>query len=545
MPVRMLARLICLLADVIGRLQRDGAASTPETALNERSWLSFVRTRLAPIWRKTLRSTLVVLGFTVFVGLQIWIAYEIAQLRWWFIISFIMVLISILLVVARPAISLIFWLVLSPIVSHIFSLDWGTGLPALTFNRTVIYSLAVTLIVRAFVNKHRPRMLLAGEWLLIAFPVFVLFTLPFFHSQSVTSFLLNLMQRAGDLCLLYFVTKACVTKKRQITGIMIALFIVGIYSSAMAFYDHFTGKMSIAALVGTRVDLIWSDVGGGRAAGPFVEPPVLGFFLSVSLLVGLYLAGWSQGAKAKFFYFVSLIPMLIALYWTYTRASYIPFLVGVLAMPFLAAGRRKYYIALLTATLLLAITVMPVALANRAVYRRFTAEKPIKDRVVTNAALLNLIKHNPWFGVGLGNHFDEMTKYAVSAGGVPGFFIWTDIGSWNNRFRLPGHTGSHNTYLTFFADHGIVGGLIWLGTFLAFLIHLWRLRARSESSNFLGADFCSLALAILVGYIISLSTRHVEGDRYINYVVWMIIALVIRAGELGLTAQNKKHVENQ
>ena len=493
--------------------------------------MAAARTVLAPAWRKSLRWTLVLSGFALFVMLELWLAQEIVALRWWFALGFFIAVISAAFVLSKPMVALVFWLTLSPIVSKLFRLDWGSGLPAITFDRVVIYFLAFTLCVKALANRTPPARLRLGEWLLLAFPVFIVLSGPFFPSESTTTFVLSVMVRGGDLCILYFVAKACVTKKEHVAWVLVALVLVGFYSAAMAYYDHFTGGMSLVALIGIRAGLIYGDV-GGRAAGPFLLPMVLGMFLGLAILLAYHQALWSSNNKVKLLFYASIPIMLAGWYWTYMRGGYLLLLACVFLMPVMAAKSRKGYAVLLACFLAVAVVVVPISMRNKALRYRFTTYKTVQGRVVSGAALVNLIKHNPWFGVGVGNSDEEMAKYATSTAGVPGLYIWQGIGNPDKRYRLPIHTTSHSTYLTVLGDHGVFGGAIFVGCFAAFFVHVWRIRTRLLPKGALGRDFPALVAAIIIGYSLCTNTARIEGGEYISYVIWILIASVVRMADL-------------
>lgn len=524
-PYRFLMGAACRIA---ARL------SSADGVRGAKAWRSagLGRAYLALAWRKLVRWSVVAAGIAVFVGLQLWFAYEINDLRWWFVVGFLMVAVSATVAIARPIWALVAWIVASPIVSKLFNLDWGSGLPAITFDRSVFYFLALSLFIRSLVRRDPPAKLRTGEWLLLAFPVYILLTGPFFPSQSVTSFLLMFMHRAGDVAMLYFLTKASVTESRHASWILAAIVVVGAYCGLMGFYDHFTGRMSIVALVGVSANLIWADVGGGRAAGPFLNPALLAMFLGITFFLCVHYASWVRGRAVRLACYAAVPVMAVSLYWTYTRGGYLLFVVCLLVMPLAASWHRKRYAILLVTAVVTMIAVLPLALSNPSVNSRLTNDRTARGRILAAAALVNTIKSHLWFGVGLGNGNSEMINYVSSISGIPGMVIWEDLGSWNRQFRLSKHTTSHSTYLTVLADHGVVGGIIYFGLFVAFIAHIWRARTRLPSTGLGGKDLAALALAVLLGYIMSINTLRVDSHEYVNYIVWILIALVMRLDDL-------------
>jgi len=472
----------------------------------------------------------VLTGFTLFAATQLWLAQMIVEGKWYFVLELLIAAASLTLMIIKPMYALVLWILFSPLVSRLFSLDWGAGLPALTFDRSVIYPLAIILFIRGLARRTKIHLKL-GEWLLLAFPFYILCTGPFFQYSSITTYGLMLMHRAVDLCILYFVVKSCISEQRHVVWIVISLIVVGCYSALMGFYDHFTGKMSLVALIGMKAGLIWSDV-GGRAAGPYLNPALLAMFLGITAALAYHYAGSARSAAARILCLVILPVMVLSCYWTYTRGGYLVLILSFLLMVFLAKSGRKRYVMFLLAGILVVVVAVPAAMSNKQVRYRLTNDATAKSRIVAAAALINTVKHHPWFGVGLGNGNVEMVKYVESVRDIPGMRIWEGIGTWPKQFELPEHTTSHSTYLTVLADHGIIGALIYVSMYLAFFAHLWRVRQCLPESGLLSANFAALVITLLLGFTLSINTLRVDNHEYVTCAVWILIAATIRLGEL-------------
>ncbi len=340
-----------------------------------------------------------------------------------------------------------------------------------------------------------------------------------------------LMHRAVDLCILYFVVKSCISEQKHVVWIVISLIVVGSYSAMMGFYDHFTGKMSLVALIGIKASLIWSDV-GGRAAGPYLNPALLAMFLGITAALAYHYAGSTSNAVAKMLCLAVLPIMVLSCYWTYTRGGYLVIVVSFLLMVFLAKSNRKRYATFLLAGILAVVVAIPIVMSNKQVRYRLTNDATAKSRIVAARALINTVKHHPWFGVGLGNGNVEMINYVESVRDIAGMRIWEGIGTWPKQFELPKHTTSHSTYLTVLADHGIIGGLIYISMYLAFFAHIWHVRSILPTSGLLSANFAALVITLLLGFTLSINTLRVDNHEYVTCAIWILMAATIRLGEL-------------
>ncbi len=500
----------------------------------QRSYRGFWR-----FYRWGARAVVLLLGLAIFLASEVWLAMQVMDLRWYFVLGLFMVMAGLAFAAARPKAAFLGWLLLTPIVSQIFSLDWGAGLPALTFDRCVLYPLAVLLLLRNLVGRRPPGKMRFGEVLLVAFPLYIAACAPFVETQSAATLVLSVMQRAGDVAILYYVTKISIQTERDFGLLVGVLIAVGAYCALMAFYDHFTGKMALAALIGIRGELRYSDV-GGRAAGPFTTSPgELGMFLGLALALALHASAWIQSRSLKTLCWIVICLMLPSLFWTYTRGSYLVFIVCVALMMFLGRGNRKSFAAVLVGAFLVLCAVMPKTLANREMNERFTGDQTSIDRIVAGAALVGLVADHPLFGVGIGNYYTRMERYATSVGSTPGMRLWYDSGRTLNSRQLKKHVASHSTFLTMLAEHGIVGFSMFFGAFAAFFVSIVRMRRRWPTDGLTGKDYASVLLALLVGFSLSMNTTSLGGDRYPYYAIWVLIAAAVRLDDMRKAAREE------
>src|SRR5512136_2446294 len=80
--------------------------------------LGYGRTLAAPLWRRLHRYAIVLVGFGVYAGLQLWIANWVGNPAHWFHIWGVFIIFaSIVIAVVRPHIAFLLWLILSPWVA--------------------------------------------------------------------------------------------------------------------------------------------------------------------------------------------------------------------------------------------------------------------------------------------------------------------------------------------------------------------------------------------------------------------------------------------
>ncbi len=518
LPSRILTAASGFLEDGIARV--EAGASDGKWRWTSRLWAFARRT-----WRIWAKALMIAMGVGVFLGLEYGLAVAINHEQWYLIGAVFIGTICLAAIYAKPSIAFIAWLTLSPVAGIYLRLGKVGDLPQITFDRVMIYSLVMVLLLRCLAAKQRPRKLILPEYLLLAFPVFIILTIPFFPHDSPQRTALQFMTRIGDPVMVYFIAKAAILDKRHIGAVVAGLFAVGVYSTAMAMYDHFTGRMSLAAISGIEADLYYSDA-GGRAAGPFLSPLDLGAMLSITIPLALHYAEWTKRNAARYLYWLCVPTMAAAWFFTYTRGAYIPLVVVMLLMPVLAVKCRRRYLAALTALAILGMVGLPIYIARPDVAKRLTQRKTAEGRIVLAKTLANLIRANPWFGVGLHNYREEMPKYI--ADDLLARWIWHG----GSSRSLPELTSSHNTYLTLAAEHGLVGLALYLGSFVGFGAYLLRLRKRFPAEEFLGRDLVSLVVLVMAGFFLAINTTNMEGRSYVNCVIWILVAAVIRLAQI-------------
>lgn len=492
------------------------------------------RTLSAPIWRRTLRGLCVCLGLCTFAGLQILLAHFINEFTWWYIAALYVVAVTVVIVAARPTAAFIIWLSVSPVAMLLLKLDWGRDMPALTFDRVAIYSLAMFLVFRTMANRVRPRRPLVAEWLLIAFPAYVfvrMWTQPHrFLVRDINVYLAIVVIST----VLYFLSKASLMKPKHAVWVMKALVFVGLYSALFGFYEHFTGKMWFSSIAGTDFLLkqgFWGDVGSGRSAGPFGNPTVYGTFLGLSTFLAFHLAAYTRRVDLKLFYYAGAVVMVIGWFWCYTRGGYIGVIMFLVLMPLFARGIRKQYLVLFVIGAVLVVLAIPMLLTNREIYQRMTARDTAVGRIAIAATMINAWKHNLWFGVGLNQVDYAIEQYITNAGSVSGMWVRGGNYQWPQA-GLRHIITSHNSFLSILVEYGTVGALIYYGALLAFILRLLAIRKRGPAHDMLGQDFVSLILVFILGHLISIAVYDVRYFTYMNYVFWILIAVVIRLDEL-------------
>ena len=496
--------------------------------------LGFLRTRTAPGWRKLVRWGVVALGFAAYFGLQLVLAYLCNQLMWVYIIAFMIMIACLVFAAAKPAATFIFWLAFSPLGFIFLRMDFGAGLPAITFDRVTLAALSFFLILRTLLNRHRIKRPIAGEWFALIQIAYIMLALFVMKPGNLPSILRTLSEKFDHIALAlvaYFIAKSVLRTRKQLVGALIALLVAGVYSALSAFYEHYTGLRWFSSFLPVEFGLAYADI--GRASGPLINPSALGTFLGLTAFLSYHFYATTQRKSLKGFLLVLMLLQLIGCYFTYTRGAYVGPALLLVGMPFAAIGYRKQYVGLFLVAVVSMIIAAPIVMSNRNVHSRLTKESTVLFRVAVTASTFNIIKHHPLFGIGLGEIDNGLEKYMTNAGALSGWYArGIEPSKVYPQRKLWKIVTSHNSLLTIFAEEGIVGGMLYVGCFVAFLVHLIKVRARLPDKGVLNKDLVSLLILACVGHFLACLTYDIRFFKYPNYVLWATYAIVIRLGEI-------------
>jgi O-antigen ligase len=154
----------------------------------------------------------------------------------------------------------------------------------------------------------------------------------------------------------------------------------------------------------------------------------------------------------------------------------------------------------------------------------------VSIRVKINESNINVIKHHPWFGVGYGKVPEAFYKYVAN--------LEHRMTIRTSRLGLARPNNPHNWHLQVLGEEGLVGGALYYGAILGFIIYMFRLRRRLPERGAFGAD---LVTTIIVSTAANLIVLNFYGGPKIPYPVWtfwMVFGLMVRLGEL--TAQEQE-----
>jgi len=527
-PFRAVANMIRRLADAPGAprgvKQRVGYV------------LGAARTTMAPGWRRFARWIIVILGFSIYIGMQVGLAFLIKEQAWIYITALFIIVSCFALAVSKPTLAYLIWVITCPLGLIFLRYDFGPEVPAISYDRITMMFLCSILIARTLLNRKPIRKPLFSEWLTFAFVAYSFMTLLVFRQGTLAQTLATLSEKFDYIimaALTYYVTKAVLRTRENLVWATGALVITGIHVAASAFYEHFTGNMWFSSFLNTQIRLQFADVESGRASGSLVNPAAMGTFLGITTMLTVNLLFATRKPIMKFLYLAAIVLQVIGCYFCFTRTGYAALLILVAFMPLFARGARKQYWLIFGAAVLALAIAVPIMMSNKDLNKRMSRETTIYARLVVTYSTLRIIQHHPFFGVGLGNIDEALAENITNAGNLSGLYGrgFVPFRYYPQR-KLSGIITSHNSILTIFAEQGIIGGLMYLSILVGFLVQMFRVRSWLPNKGVLGKDFVSLLILSVIGHTTSTLGYDIRFFKYPSYVLWILFAIAVRLGEI-------------
>lgn len=256
-----------------------------------------------------------------------------------------------------------------------------------------------------------------------------------------------------------------------ITSFAWALLGVGLFEGALAIGQYFTqSSLGVAFLGEMRLThfsfpaeegalyLGGSPIGAAflcRASGSFSHPNILGAFLVCSLLSTCYLYLNNQNRRSRLLLLLALSIQVLALLTSFSRAGLLSFGVAFALFCWILFKQRSAILGLFLTTLSFFVAGMiflsPALLSRGGIFNyNGTVQGADLERIQYSKMAVEMIKENPFFGVGFNNF--QLYSPAIQES-MSGPVL---------------HSKVHNIYLLMASETGLIGG----GLFVLFLLSI-------------------------------------------------------------------------
>lgn len=346
----------------------------------------------------------------------------------------------------RPA-----WPLAAAVVLTVFSGNWALlGLPVPLDRIALVIAVGLTLLAAA---RRRQALRTAPlHWLLALVALYALVSAVWFETLDATA-MFGLLDRLGAVPFLAFFLAPIVLRDAADRGVFLGALV------ALGGYLGFTAVAEAWELGGLVQPGYINDSSIGihadRARGPFLEAVANGLALyacGVAAAVGLKL--WRKPV-ARGLAALVLALCTLGILFTLTRAVWLASVVAtVIALSARAGTRRLLMPALVAGAVATVVALGTTPGLLDAVTERSGSERPVLDRLNSNAAGLRMVRAEPLFGVGWGGFAEASAPYFRQAASYP-LTVVEDI---------------HNVFLSHAVELGGVGALLWLAAFLLAIV---------------------------------------------------------------------------
>ena len=194
-----------------------------------------------------------------------------------------------------------------------------------------------------------------------------------------------------------------------------------------------------------------------RSIGSFPDPNTFGFYLAFVIPTALLV-------KEKYFKIIGGM-LILALLFTFSRGAYIGAIISLIVLLFLNLkfkikhenARIKFFKfkALIILFFILCSFLLIISPIGERFFSSFDFQnKGVSERLEIWSQAVNVIKENPFLGVGIGNYVEKVDLFSEQRG-----------------YRSPIH--AHNIYLQITAELGIIGLILYLAIFIFALKNLY------------------------------------------------------------------------
>lgn len=391
----------------------------------------------------------------------------------------------------------LFWL----LTFSLFSVDSTTflsvgGHPILSFDRVFIAILLFLFLKEIVLNERRPLRISSVEviYLLLLF-------LMGLHIMFITLWQKSATRYFVDAFFLPFVVfiiaKNCLSEKEHFVKFAKTLFVVGIYISLMAVYEHLTRHdllIEPAIYGGMRI----TEGQWLRVNGPYQRDYVLGICCLICFFVALYKYSITKKTNLlhHIFYISTLTVITIATFLSFYRGIWLAWALGL----FTWFITRKRGLGKLTFALLaLAILAVPfiATLQSSDFYdQRIANIETIEFRFERFGIAWSFFKENPLFGMGFRN------------------------------FRtLTGTSGQHNQILAYLSEMGIIGASLYVALLFMLLYHA--VKRYNATNNYARKEFIRAFLCILFAIVCYGLVDDYGFDKQINLLFFAVAGVAL------------------
>jgi O-antigen ligase len=322
------------------------------------------------------------------------------------VISILAISVYLVVIVTNPVNGVLLWVIAYPFTESSINIPLGAGIPDLSPTRFCVAFMSTMLLAQAAIGKRRfPRITKSDVAAMLFFAGTSL-------SIAASTDPIGSFQVIFDLYLIsilgYFLAKNLVLNRRDVEKVLTAFLVIGAYAGVYAIYEQLTGNILFAT---KEYELTQYTENIRILRGLFGGPHVFSSIFAFALPMGFYRFLETRRSLKKNGYAILVGLMLVAMFYTYKRASWVSMMVSFLIMQaFYPKFRRIFWVLVIIFSLVLVITWDQVSQSE--VYTERVSEdwETGHGRTDRAAVAIELWKEKPIFGYGF-NQFEDVSDF--------------------------------------------------------------------------------------------------------------------------------------
>ena len=374
----------------------------------------------------------------------------------------------------------------------------------------------------------------AVDFILITYMVFIIF-LMLFNKKRRKILYDNLKSFIGNKLFLWIVvyTAACflslfpaVDKAIVITELIrfwtyiFMLFVIFTFVDSQKEISNIVKLTMLSVFIAGLIGLLQYALGdntfpnpemigsAGRVYATFVNPNFWGAFINLLIFPALILA--VRKVKHYKYIYIFIFTVFVNLILTYTRGSWLGFVIGLLL--FIILFNKKLLIPILV--------IAPVSLFITGIRSRVfsifdTNSWTIIERFKLWETGYLMFKEHPVLGVGNGNYLRRYSDYINK---------YSELSLGRDEYAV------HNTYIKVMAETGIIGIIPFIMVIIYFIKEIYHVFKKPADS--LAKDISLAFMCSIVSYLIQNISNEMFFVPQVHVFYWIIGALVIKYNRL-------------
>lgn len=368
---------------------------------------------------------------------------------WWYAVLAAAGLVFLPLALAYPRAVLVLWIVAAPTAAAYGTVELPGGIPDITFNRVVIATVTVALLLRSKIHGRAFAQVGPAEVAMLV--LLGVLGLDFVaRAQDRASEALQHFDETLGPCLLFVLARSLFGREGDGRRIAWALTI-----SAALLGAHGTYQVIRGPGVGITDELVSLKMveGGervneshyeeGRGVGPFVNAVEYGGVVAIGLGAALYLAlhggvFWSRLGAA-----VLIVPIACGVVASLTRSVWAGAIVGLMAMAMMDRSMRRWIVGGVVVGALALTVVFLRSDRAEAIQQRAESLEPVTGRLIMYRLAGELVIERPFTGYGSGLPTRQATLVKLLQSTDP------------DAYKAPGQF--HNLFVMTLVEWGVFG----------------------------------------------------------------------------------------